>query len=363
MDTVISTILICAPLAFLAGWLISKVILKQGLTKQAKLADNPETPKNFDPTATIQRPDGRNVLAMALEETRKNRDENRAKTGTPGEDFMSTSVHNELLLLKEALAERDHQITELKANLQDQPDQLALHAAAGKNDQQPGMATDNLSENANTDPYDTNAFHINKDNSNRDNIDQDEQLAAAEHEKLLLTGQVHRAEALADKKSRHVSTWRGRARALIKQCRQQRMIIGELRNQLRQLNDTADSADLPPELPATVDVPADDLKVLRGIGPALEKRLNKQGIFCYRQIAAMTADDLIEVGQSLGIGKLRKLSAEWLEQAQALVQATQPEAGIEIGAENQAGTDSTTESATDSSTEQDSAADSEILPA
>ena len=50
----------------------------------------------------------------------------------------------------------------------------------------------------------------------------------------------------------------------------------------------------------------------------MEKRLNQQGIFYYRQLAAMTEDELTAVCQSLGIGRHKTLSGEWLEQAQAL---------------------------------------------
>ncbi len=340
MNTVISTILICAPLAFLAGWLISKVILKQNLATKAKLAANPATPQEYDPNATIQRPDGRNLLAMALESSDTGADDCEDNTEPARDRSMSTSVRTEMSLLKEALAERDHEIFDLKANIQDQPDPAALQAVAGHyNPYETGAVTITSADSSGDKTEETT------DNSSTDTeTSQREELDAAKHENLLLSGQVHRAEALADKKSRHVSTWRGRARALVKQCRQQRMIIGELRNQLRQLSAKTADTELPLELPP--EVHADDLKVLRGIGPALEKRLNQQGVTCYRQIAAMTHDELMQIGRSLGIGKLSSLSTEWLEQAQALVQATQPETGLEI--ESDAESDKASESTHDS---------------
>jgi predicted flap endonuclease-1-like 5' DNA nuclease len=285
MSTVVSTILICSPLAFVCGWLVSKAALRQTHASTASTPTVPaaSTPQYFDPNATIQRPDGRTLLAMALETTEDS-------SATPrAEDTDKTTLQKELRLIREAVAERDHEISELKKSLQDQPDIAALGIT--------GYSTANNDEAVTT---------------------LTQELADVQHEKLLLSGQLHSAEAFADGKSRHMVSWRNRIKPLVQQCRQQRIIITELRNELRNSLNNSPTEGIE-ESPLMVDVPADDLKVLRGIGPALEKRLNQQGIFCYRQLAAMTEDELTIVCQSLGIGRHRTLSGEWLEQAQALI--------------------------------------------
>jgi len=62
----------------------------------------------------------------------------------------------------------------------------------------------------------------------------------------------------------------------------------------------------PAALPATEPVPtqkirypkrpadADDLKKVKGIGPVIEKRLNRAGIYKYEQIAELTLDEFEE---------------------------------------------------------------------
>lgn len=68
--------------------------------------------------------------------------------------------------------------------------------------------------------------------------------------------------------------------------------------------------------------PADDLKAIRGIGPALERRLQQHGIYRYQQLADMTMEQLADI-----TGKIQPALAEretWIEQARAL----QEQAGI-----------------------------------
>ena len=59
---------------------------------------------------------------------------------------------------------------------------------------------------------------------------------------------------------------------------------------------------------------ADDLKQFKGVGPALEKKLNAAGIYHYAQIAAYTAEDLEIVNAEI------KFKEEWVEEAKALAE-------------------------------------------
>jgi hypothetical protein len=283
MSTVVSTILICSPLAFVCGWLVSKAIVRQTQALTTAKIPTVNTPEYFDPNATILLPEGRTFLTMALKATEDS-------SATPrAEDADKTTLQKELRLIREAVAERDHEISELKKSLQDQPDIAAL-GITGYSAANSEKAVTTLTQ----------------------------ELADVQHEKLLLSGQLHSAEAFADGKSRHMVSWRNRIKPLVQQCRQQRIIITELRNELRNSLNNSPTKGIE-ESPLIVNVPADNLKVLRGIGPVMEKQLNQQGIFCYRQLAAMTEDELKTVCQSLGIGRHRTLSSEWLEQAQALL--------------------------------------------
>ena len=62
----------------------------------------------------------------------------------------------------------------------------------------------------------------------------------------------------------------------------------------------------------------DDLKKIRGITKAYEKKLNERGIYHYWQIAAFTQDNLDEIDRLLhGNGQIAK--GDWVDQARELV--------------------------------------------
>jgi len=63
---------------------------------------------------------------------------------------------------------------------------------------------------------------------------------------------------------------------------------------------------------------ADDLKVILGIGPTLEEKLNGMGIYHYSQIAEFTDDDIENINTHLNFpGRIER--DEWIPQAQNLV--------------------------------------------
>lgn len=79
----------------------------------------------------------------------------------------------------------------------------------------------------------------------------------------------------------------------------------------------------PPTLEAPEGEGADDLKLLRGIGPQNERRLNALGIFHFRQIAAWTPDEAAWVGSYLAFpGRIER--ENWIAQARALAAGEPP---------------------------------------
>jgi large subunit ribosomal protein L21 len=62
---------------------------------------------------------------------------------------------------------------------------------------------------------------------------------------------------------------------------------------------------------------ADDLKLLSGVGPALEKKLHEAGVTSFAQIAAWTADDIAEMDEKLSFkGRIERDG--WIDQAKEL---------------------------------------------
>ncbi len=73
------------------------------------------------------------------------------------------------------------------------------------------------------------------------------------------------------------------------------------------------------EEPVAAEEPADDdLQRIRGIGPVLRRKLNQIGIASFRQIAAWTDDDLVEVARRVRIGAGRIRRDGWVEAARKL---------------------------------------------
>ena len=70
---------------------------------------------------------------------------------------------------------------------------------------------------------------------------------------------------------------------------------------------------------AKPDGDADDLKVISGVGPVLEKKLNDLGIYTYAQVAAFTKDDIENVDNALSFkGRIER--DDWLAQAKKLAE-------------------------------------------
>jgi len=61
----------------------------------------------------------------------------------------------------------------------------------------------------------------------------------------------------------------------------------------------------------------DDLKVVSGVGPVLEEKLNEFGIYTYKQIAEWTEENIAEFDELLSFkGRIER--ENWLDQAQTL---------------------------------------------
>jgi NADH-quinone oxidoreductase subunit E len=80
----------------------------------------------------------------------------------------------------------------------------------------------------------------------------------------------------------------------------------------------------PVTLGAARDGQADDLKLLKGVGPKLEQTLNELGFFHFDQIAAWTAEQVEWVDSRLKFkGRIERDG--WIEQAKALAAGEETE--------------------------------------
>ncbi|MBO6885199.1 MAG: 50S ribosomal protein L21 [Marivita sp.] len=79
----------------------------------------------------------------------------------------------------------------------------------------------------------------------------------------------------------------------------------------------APKAEKAADAPKAAAAGADDLKLLSGVGPALEKKLHEAGVTTFAQIAAWTDADVEEFGEKLSFkGRIEREG--WFEQAKEL---------------------------------------------
>jgi NADH-quinone oxidoreductase subunit E len=85
-----------------------------------------------------------------------------------------------------------------------------------------------------------------------------------------------------------------------------------------------DDAFKPELLTAAKDGKADDLSLIRGVGPKLVELLNGLGVYHFAQIAAWSDDNLRWIDQHLGAFKGRAVRDKWIEQAKQLATGWRP---------------------------------------
>ncbi len=83
-----------------------------------------------------------------------------------------------------------------------------------------------------------------------------------------------------------------------------------------------------PELLKKPHGKADDLKLIWGVGPALEKLLNKIGVWHFDQIANWSAKELSWVDEKLEGFKGRAKRDEWVKQSKKLAKGWRPESAV-----------------------------------
>ncbi len=73
---------------------------------------------------------------------------------------------------------------------------------------------------------------------------------------------------------------------------------------------------------------SDDLSLLSGVGPVLEKKLHEAGITSFRQIAELTPEAAKELDEKLNLrGRIER--EEWIEQARELMAGKPPRAKVD----------------------------------
>ena len=122
-----------------------------------------------------------------------------------------------------------------------------------------------------------------------------------------LNVKVRDFETQKEKLQARLETMQQRVKPLTQKLRQQRQLIRQLRQ--------ASAGTM------VQTVTRDDLKEIRGIGPALERKLRSHGIEHFAQLAAMSEEELAEVSTQLSIAPNMGRRQGWIRQARELHQS------------------------------------------
>jgi predicted flap endonuclease-1-like 5' DNA nuclease len=323
MSTILVTILLTAPLAFLGGWLLSKAVFIHFSARTRTVAPGEQDTVRMPAPATASK----NQLTPNIQKALRGLQQQLATRQKDCE-----AMQTETQLLKEAVAEREHRLLELKQQLS--------ATAIPPEDIKPG------------------ATSLENVQQTKEKRLLEQRINTHEHKIAQLHRELITAENQKDTAQTVFKKWRSRFKPLAKQFRQQRMIISELREELRQRElrreqeaiahqhelDAVTSAvpaaaTTPVSAPevATAAAPPpvakrDDLKSLKGIGPALQKKLYNQGIFRLQQLAVLSAEELIKLGKSLGVSEKLINKNDWSKQAREVLGLTTD--SVETAAEN-----------------------------
>lgn len=139
-----------------------------------------------------------------------------------------------------------------------------------------------------------------------------ENLATRDRRVHDLEQQLAESEVRAAELTERLATWNQRVAPLTQKLRQQQELIRRYRTQEA---DTEGGYD-----PKGTDSSkaADNLKEIRGIGPALERRLNRHGIRTFQQIANLNDGELEDIARKLAIAPNLVQRDQWVEQAREL---------------------------------------------
>jgi predicted flap endonuclease-1-like 5' DNA nuclease len=301
MSTIFSTVLIASPPAFMAGWLLSKALFRQ-LALQRSLLDTGK-PESAAASALNVVANGQIDQAalkkMIAERQQAQQQINQLREQLGAAHQRLKPLQGEVQLLKEAVAEREHQIVDLRQKLKVQgtPPEVDVRTAS-----------------------DTDTRQLLR--SMRESLTAQEQRAG--EQVVQLAGLQRRLQSTMQRAHK----WRLRFKPLVRQLRQQRTMINELREELRQCDlrqlqlETTQLqkpvAEQPAVMPEAVDLRSEcsninqeNLQLLRGLGPALHKKLNESGIYRLGQLAAMSVDEYYRLSRSLGVAQKTAIRNDW----------------------------------------------------
>jgi predicted flap endonuclease-1-like 5' DNA nuclease len=122
--------------------------------------------------------------------------------------------------------------------------------------------------------------------------------------------ELRESQVRAQELLNNLNAWKNRVGPLTKKLHEQRTLIDGITG--------SQSPSEPAEFNPRTGKRPDDLKKIRGIGPALERRLHTTGVSQFRQIAEMSAQDLSDLAGKISISPAVAERGKWIQQARTL---------------------------------------------
>ena len=150
------------------------------------------------------------------------------------------------------------------------------------------------------------------------------------HERLgTLSKALEAAEQKAEEQAAELLTWQSRIAPLVGKYRERVAQVHHLEQELMQIRRDLRAVPEPEQGPASEEVPAaaktekepdlENLQLIRGVGPAIEKTLRRLGIRNLEQIAELTAEDIHRVAAEIRGFSSRISRENWIGQAKKLL--------------------------------------------
>ncbi|MGI9329233.1 MAG: helix-hairpin-helix domain-containing protein [Gammaproteobacteria bacterium] len=137
-----------------------------------------------------------------------------------------------------------------------------------------------------------------------------EKLATAAHRQRELETRLKDRDVRIDELQQTVESWKHRVAPLARQINSYRQAIKKL-----QRGDQVEPAQIPAP---DSEQSRDPLQRIRGIGPALERRLNSHGIRTFPQLAVLDPVEIAALADKLAIAPSLPKRDEWIKQAREL---------------------------------------------
>jgi len=320
VSPIVVSALIAGPLAFIFGWLICKAYFSwDGHQPSSRTRKKGTKRDKFSMTGKVRALESA-VLEHAAVEKATRRRVVGLKARLSEKDEAVAGIQEELIGLKRDLAGRDQTIESLRRS---DNSSEATHSE---------VESELIVLRAERDEFLSQIKHLEIRLENLDSDDMHEPVAefddgdTSQEELQEARGMLSRRngeifdlrQGLHDRDDRikqlkhKLKEWDERVKPLSEQFRQQRNVIEELREQLKA------ATEPPPAERRPSQEPIDDLQLICGIGPTLQRKLHEQKIARFQQLAELSETELMQLADAIGVGIGRVQRDEWVRQAKQL---------------------------------------------